>query len=226
MPEPITNLLLAGVGGQGTILASKVICAALQEAGYDVKQAEVHGMAQRGGSVVTQIRFGDEVHSPLFGQGEAQVLLAFERLEGLRYLPLLAPGGTVIVNDQAILPVPVILGVQEYPDEVIPRLKERAGQLLVVRAGEMAAELGNPKAANTVLVGVLAGWMARTGAGRLTQAHWLAALAAQVPEKHRPVNERAFLAGWEKYGGCPTFVTASGVTGSRSLLLGALDYLA
>ncbi len=197
MPEQTTNLLLAGVGGQGTILASKIICAALQEAGYDVKQAEVHGMAQRGGSVVTQIRFGGEVHSPLFGQGEAGVLLAFERLEGLRYLPMLAPGGTVILNDQAILPVPVILGVQQYPEEAAARLRERAGQLLVIRAGELAGQLGHPKVANTVLVGALAGWMARAGTGRLTKADWLAALAAQVPGKHREVNERAFLAGYE-----------------------------
>ncbi|MDI6870597.1 MAG: indolepyruvate oxidoreductase subunit beta [Bacillota bacterium] len=197
MPEKTTNLLLAGVGGQGTILASKIICAALQEAGHDVKQAEVHGMAQRGGSVVTQIRFGNQVHSPLFGRGEAQVLVAFERLEGLRYLPMLAPGGTVILNDQAILPVPVIMGAQAYPEDAVLRLKEEAGDLLVVQAKEIAAELGNPKAANTVLVGALAGWMARTATNRLTQAHWLSALATQIPEKHRQVNERAFLAGWE-----------------------------
>ncbi|MGE5553631.1 MAG: indolepyruvate oxidoreductase subunit beta [Betaproteobacteria bacterium] len=197
MPEKTTNLLLAGVGGQGTILASKVICAALQAAGYDIKQAEVHGMAQRGGSVVTQIRFGVEVYSPLFGRGEAQILLAFEWLEALRHLPMLAPGGTVIVNDQAILPVPVILGVQQYPEEARLRVKERAGQLLVIPGQGIAAEVGDPKVTNTVLVGALAGWMARTAAGRLTQEHWLSALATHIPEKHRQINERAFLAGWE-----------------------------
>lgn len=196
MPDT-TNLLLAGVGGQGTILASKVICAALQGAGYDVKQAEVHGMAQRGGSVVTQIRFGQEVHSPLFGRAEAAVLLAFERLEGLRYLPMLAPNGTVIVNDQAILPVPVLTGAQQYPEDAVPRLKEQAGGLLVVPATELATQLGNAKTANTVLVGVLAGWLERTSPTSPPKADWLSALATQVPEKHREVNQRAFLAGYD-----------------------------
>lgn len=197
MPEKTVNLLLAGVGGQGTILASKIICAALQEAGYDVKQAEVHGMAQRGGSVTTQIRFGDEVHSPLFGRGEASVLVAFERLEALRHLPQLAPGGLVILNDQVIPPVPVILGTQKYPEEVLEVLRQRAGDLLAVDARRLAAGLGNPKAANTVLVGALAGWMARAGKSRATREQWLSALASQVPERHREVNERAFLAGYE-----------------------------
>lgn len=197
MPEQTVNLLLAGVGGQGTILASKIICTALLEAGYDVKQAEVHGMAQRGGSVITQIRFGAEVHSPLFGQGEADVLLAFERLEAMRYLPLLAPRGTVIVNDQAVLPVPVIIGAQRYPEKVCETLAERAGELLVVKAGERALALGNAKAANTVLVGVLAGWMARTSLSRVTKDQWLSAVVGQVPEKHREVNEQAFWTGYE-----------------------------
>jgi indolepyruvate ferredoxin oxidoreductase beta subunit len=161
--ESTVNLLLAGVGGQGTILASKIICAALLDAGYDVKQAEIHGMAQRGGSVVTQIRFGSEVHSPLFGRGEAAALVAFERLEALRYLPQLAPGGTVIVNDQAILPVPVILGKQDYPEEALAQLRHQAGELLVIEGRRIAEGLGNVKAVNVVLVGALAGWMARPG---------------------------------------------------------------
>jgi indolepyruvate ferredoxin oxidoreductase beta subunit len=194
--ETTTNLLLAGVGGQGTILASKIICAALQGAGYDVKQAEVHGMAQRGGSVVTQIRFGDEVHSPLFGWGEATALVAFERLEALRYLVQLAPGGTVIVNDQAILPVPVILGKQEYPADALAQLQRAAGELLVVEARGLAEELGNVKAVNVILVGALAGWMARAKVSRVTRDQWLAALARQVKPQHREVNERAFLAGY------------------------------
>lgn len=194
------NLLLAGVGGQGTILASRVICTAAQEAGYDVKQAEVHGMAQRGGSVVTQIRFGTEVHSPLFGRGEASALVAFERLEALRYLPYLAPNGTVVVNDQAILPVPVILGKQAYPEDALAQLRQQAGGLLVIEARRIAEGLGNVKAVNVVLVGALAGWMARAGLSRVTREQWLAALAGQVKPQFREVNEQAFLAGYELGG--------------------------
>ncbi|MGE5508340.1 MAG: indolepyruvate oxidoreductase subunit beta [Chitinophagales bacterium] len=191
------NLLLAGVGGQGTLLASKIICAALQEAGYDVKLSEVHGMAQRGGSVVSQIRFGKEIHSPLFGRGEADALLAFERLEGVRHLPALAPGGTVILGDQVMLPMPVIMGVQPYPEDALAQLREGShGRLLVVEAREIAAGLGNPKAANTVLVGVFAGWLARQGEARLTLPGWQGAVANQVPLKHREVNEAAFAAGY------------------------------
>lgn len=191
------NLLLAGVGGQGTLLASKIICAALLEAGYDVKLSEVHGMAQRGGSVVSQIRFGEEVHSPLFGRGEAHALLAFERLEAVRHLPGLAPGGTVILNDQVMLPMPVIMGVQPYPDDALAQLQAGAeGRLLVVPAREMAAGLGNPKVANTVLVGVFAGWLARQDEGRLNLSHWLSALASQVPAKYREVNEATFQTGY------------------------------
>ncbi|HHW13469.1 MAG TPA: indolepyruvate oxidoreductase subunit beta [Firmicutes bacterium] len=196
MPEPTTNILLAGVGGQGVVLAGRIICAALQAAGYDVKQAEVHGMAQRGGSVVAQIRFGQEVRSPLFGRGEAQVMLAFELLEGLRHLAMLAPGGTVILNDQAILPMPVVSGLQRYPEDAAARLRERTGELLVIQALEVAAGLGNPRAANTVMVGALAGWLARADGSRLTREGWLAALDGQVPEPHREVNRQAFLAGY------------------------------
>lgn len=190
------NLLLTGVGGQGTILASRIICAAVQEAGYDVKQAEIHGMAQRGGSVVTQIRFGSEVHSPLFGRGEALALVAFERLEALRYLSYLAPGGTVILNDQAILPVPVILGKQDYPADALAQLKQQAGELLVIEGRQLAEGLGNVKTVNVVLVGVLAGWMARAGRSRVTREQWLTALAGQVKPQFREVNEQAFLAGY------------------------------
>lgn len=190
------NVLLAGVGGQGVVLAGRIICAALQAAGHEVKQAEVHGMAQRGGSVVAQIRFGREVRSPLFGRGEAQVMLAFERLEGLRHLAMLAPGGTVILNDQAILPMPVVTGLQRYPDDAAARLKERVGELLVVQGLEVAAKLGDPRAANTVLVGALAGWLARPGGGQLTQEGWLRTLDGQIPEPHWEVNRQAFLAGY------------------------------
>lgn len=204
MPEATVNLLLAGVGGQGTILASKIICAALMAAGYDVKQAEVHGMAQRGGSVVTQIRFGEEVRSPLFGRGEASILVAFERLEALRYLPMLAQGGAVILNDQAILPVPVIMGVQAYPEDVVGLLRQKSADLLIVRAHDLAAGLGNAKTANTVLVGAVAGWMSRTGRCRATREQWLSALAEQVPERHREVNGRAFSAGYDLGSGLPS----------------------
>jgi indolepyruvate ferredoxin oxidoreductase beta subunit len=193
--SPNTNVLFVGVGGQGIILASKVFTEALVRAGFDVKMSEIHGMSQRGGSVVTQIRFGQRVFSPLFPKGEADVILAFERLEAVRWLPhLRAEGGTVVINDLSLIPVSVSLGTQRSPDDPIGLVSSLVSHTTAVDAVEIAREAGNSKAANIVLLGVLAARISETAG--IDQDTWLAALEAKVPAKHLDVNRTAFLAGY------------------------------
>ncbi|RJQ27662.1 MAG: indolepyruvate oxidoreductase subunit beta [Peptococcaceae bacterium] len=189
MLEPI-NVLMVGVGGQGTILASKVLAGAAEKAGYDVKVSEVHGMAQRGGSVVTQVRLGQKVHSPLIGEKTAGIVLAFEKLEGLRLLPFLKPGGTMIVNDQEIPPAPVLAGAVEYPAGIIAHIRAVAPDTVVVDALELAAACGNARAANVVLLGALARRLP------IGEELWQESLAAQVPARLLEVNRAAFAAGY------------------------------
>ncbi|MBF7081487.1 indolepyruvate oxidoreductase subunit beta [Desulfallas sp. Bu1-1] len=188
MLKPV-DVLMVGVGGQGTILASKVLAAAARAAGYDVKMSEIHGMAQRGGSVVTQVRLGEKVHSPLISEGEADVILAFEQLEALRWLPYLKPGGTIIINNQRIYPVPVLAGAAEYPENIIGKIKERVTSVLVLDALQKAIECGNAKAANVVLLGALAKQLP------IEEKIWREALAATVPPRFLEVNQKAFNEG-------------------------------
>ena len=190
MRKPL-DLLLVGVGGQGTILASKVLAQVGLEAGYDVKMSEIHGMAQRGGSVVTQVRMGEKVYSPMVDIGGADAILAFERLEGLRYLSYLKPGGTIIINDQAIAPMPVLIGVAEYPENILEYIGSLHENLVAVDALQKAVECGNAKAANVVLLGVLAKRLP------LEKEIWVKALKAKVPEKLLEINLAAFEAGYE-----------------------------
>jgi indolepyruvate ferredoxin oxidoreductase beta subunit len=188
MLKPV-DVLMVGVGGQGTILASKVLAAAARAAGYDVKMSEIHGMAQRGGSVVTQVRLGEKVHSPLISEGEADVILAFEQLEALRWLPYLKPGGTIIINNQRIYPVPVLAGAAEYPENIIGKIRERVTSVLVLDALQKAIECGNAKAANVVLLGALAKQLP------IEEKIWREALAATVPPRFLEVNQKAFNEG-------------------------------
>lgn len=190
MLKPV-NVLMVGVGGQGTILASKVLAQAAQEAGYDIKVSEIHGMAQRGGSVVTQVRLGEKVYSPLITEGGADVLLAFEKLEGLRLLPFLKPGGTMIINDQEIPPVPVLVGAAEYPADIIEYIRSVAPNTVMVDALDIAVKCGNSKAANVVLLGVMARNLP------IEREVWEKALAERVPAKFLEVNKAAFAAGYE-----------------------------
>ena len=139
----VKNILLVGVGGQGTILASKILTSGLMEAGYDVKMSEIHGMSQRGGSVSTQVRYGDKVLSPIVGMGSADVIVAFETMEALRWLPYLKKGGSIVVNDFVINPAPVNQGQAEYPEGIIEDLAAKV-KVVSLKAGDMAAELGNP----------------------------------------------------------------------------------
>lgn len=187
----LKNILIVGVGGQGTLLASKVLAKVAVMAGYDVKVSEVHGMAQRGGSVVTQVRYGSRVFSPLIPKGEADVIVAFEQLEALRWMPYLRPGGRVIVNDQIIEPMPVILGAASYPDSIPERIRESCPGTLVVSAQGIARNCGSERSANIVLLGILAGTL------ELPETGWDTALAQSVPPATLEVNRAAFRAGRE-----------------------------
>ena len=197
MKETI-NFLLAGVGGQGTILASDVLVNVGMAAGYQAKQAEVHGMSQRGGSVTSFVRWGSVVYSPLVGAGEVDVYLAFEKAEALRNLDQLRQGALAIVNLQAIEPITVSSGGQAYPDD--ERVRKAVAQVtakaVYVDGERIASELGNVKAANVVLLGALSALIEREGrAPDLTEEAWLRVITERVPAKYIELNRRAFAAG-------------------------------
>ena len=187
----VKNILLVGVGGQGTILASKLLTSGLKKAGYDVKMSEIHGMSQRGGSVSTQVRYGDKVLSPIVGKGSADVIVAFEEMEALRWLDHLKIGGKMVINEYQIQPVPVNLGVAEYPEGIIDHLKGIC-QVQAFKAADIATELGNPKAMNVVLLGALI-----KAIGGLDDIDWMAEIEANVKPKFVELNKKAFRAGYE-----------------------------
>ncbi|MDB0438977.1 indolepyruvate oxidoreductase subunit beta [Clostridioides difficile] len=152
--KKVKNVLLSGVGGQGTVLASKILSAGLIDAGYDVKMSEVHGMAQRGGSVTTQVRYGEKVHSPILGKGDVDVLVSFETMEALRYLDFLKPDGKLVVNDYEMPSAPILTGRVDYPENIINDIKEKV-DVTVIKAVDIARGLGNEKVMNVVLLGAL-----------------------------------------------------------------------
>lgn len=152
--KKVKNVLLSGVGGQGTVLASKILSAGLIDAGYDVKMSEVHGMAQRGGSVTTQVRYGEKVHSPILGKGDVDVLVSFETMEALRYLDFLKPDGKLVVNDYEMPSAPILTGRVDYPENIIDDIKEKV-DATVIKAVDIARGLGNEKVMNVVLLGAL-----------------------------------------------------------------------
>lgn len=184
------KIMIVGVGGQGTLLASRVLGNLALKIDTDVKVSEIHGMSQRGGSVVTYVIFGEKVYSPLIEKGEADLILAFEKLEALRWMDFLKTGGRLIVNDQRIDPMPVITGKAKYPDSIIQRLKERAPQTIAIDAMKLAKECGNIKATNVVLLGLAARTMP------INKSVWLEALGEVVPPKTLEVNLKAFEAGY------------------------------
>lgn len=197
------NFLLAGVGGQGTILASDVLVNVGVAAGYQAKQAEVHGMSQRGGSVTSFVRWGKVVYSPLVGAGEVDVYLSFEKAETMRNLGQLRRGALIVVNMQAIEPVTVTSGGQTYPDD--ERLRNAVAQVtdkaVYVEGERIANELGNSRAANVVLLGALSALIEQDGlAPGLTTAAWLAVISERVPAKYLELNRQAFQAGREAVG--------------------------
>ncbi len=157
--DKIYNVLIVGVGGQGIILASDVLGRVAARHGYDVKKNEIHGMAQRGGSVSSHVRFGKTVCSPIIKMGEADVLLSFEQIETLRYFPYLSKTGQVILNDQKILPPAVFTGQQDYPSGIREKIKEKAPKSIIVNGAEVARQIGNPKVINVVFLGVLSNFL-------------------------------------------------------------------
>ena len=181
--------MIVGVGGQGTLLASRIIGNIVIEEGYDVKVSEVHGMSQRGGSVVTYVKFGDKVYSPIIDKGEADIILAFEMLEAYRALPYLKKDGKIIVNNQMMNPMPVITGAMEYPKNIKEKL-ESVVNLECVEALKLASEAGNIKTVNVVLIGVLA------KSTNIKYEKWIEILKKIVPSKLIDVNLKAFDLGY------------------------------
>ncbi len=184
----VKNILLVGVGGQGTILASTILSTGLVNAGYDVKMSEVHGMAQRGGSVTTQVRFGKKVSSPVIGHGQADILVAFETMEALRWLDHLKPDGKVIVNDHKIPSVPILSGKADYPTTIKEELTAKANTTIIDGAA-IAEEVGNPKTMNVVLLGAL------TTAINLDNIDWPEVIRNTVKERFIDINLEAFEKG-------------------------------
>lgn len=185
----VTNILLVGVGGQGTILAAKLLSQGLLEAGYQVKMSEIHGMSQRGGSVSTQIRFGERVYSPIMGKGEADVIIAFEKMEALRWIEYLKPQGKIIVNDFEIPTVPIQQGLAIYPDNILAELSGKA-EVLVIDAGRIAASLGNAKVMNLVLLGALAKVL------DMEDIQWEELIRNNVKKGFEEINGKAFAQGF------------------------------
>ncbi len=183
------NVIIAGVGGQGIILASELLALAAMEAGYDVKKSEVHGMSQRGGDVVSHVRFSEKVYSPLIEQGTCDLILAFEKAEALRYLHYLKPGeGVVVMNDLEIIPLPVTAGEDTYPENVEETIRNYAN-LVVVDAIKRAKELGNPRVANTIMLGVASRFF------DIPEDVWIRVISNRVPRKTIEVNRKAFQLG-------------------------------
>ena len=187
----VKNILLCGVGGQGIILISKILTEGLTRAGFDVKMSEVHGMAQRGGSVSTQVRYGEKVNSPLFGKGQADICVAFERMEAVRYANLLKPDGICIINDYRMIPMSVAVGLAVYPDNALEAITE-AFDTIIVPAADIASRLGNIRAMNTVLLGSL---IRMLGLGNRQGLDWDEVIKSLIPEKLLAANLSAFHAG-------------------------------
>lgn len=184
------NILLVGVGGQGIILVSKILTAGLMKAGYDVKMSEVHGMAQRGGSVTTQVRFGEKVYSPIIGKGQADILVSFEKMEAVRWIEYLKPDGIVVVNNYEIPSMPIASGKEEYPEGLIEAL-QGAFKTIVIDAAKAAEEIGNIKTQNIVLLGAL------VKALKLDEIDWEEIIKENIKPKLVEINIKAFNKGKE-----------------------------
>ncbi len=183
------DILIAGVGGQGTILAGNIISKIAIAENLDAKTAETHGMAQRGGSVINHVRLGEKVHSPLIPEGSVDFLLSFEALEGLRYLTYLAPDGTAIVNDLNLSPLPVLTGEATYPEDIIKEIKEKAFKSVVVKALALEPVKSNPKVLNIFLIGILSTMLP------FSESVWDKAIRETIPPKILDINLKAFQSG-------------------------------
>ena len=185
------GIMIVGVGGQGTLLASRILGNVLMSQGYDVKISEVHGMSQRGGSVVTYVKYGDKVYAPLVDLGEADYILAFERLEAARWISYLKEGGTLILNDRRISPMPVITGAMEYPSDIVEKISEKGIKIISSDALSMAIDAGNAKSVNVVMIGIL------SALADFSEEVWDKALSECVKPKFLELNKKAFSLGRE-----------------------------
>lgn len=183
------NIMIVGVGGQGSLLASKLLGHLLLTEGYDVKVSEVHGMSQRGGSVVTYVRFGDKVYSPIIDKGEADFIVSFEKLEAARYVEYLKPDGRIVTNTQEMDPMPVIIGNAQYPEDLIGKMREKGIQVDAMDCLAIANEAGSSKAVNIVLLGKLSTYF------DFPLEKWEKAIEACVPPKFLELNKKAFALG-------------------------------
>ena len=186
------NIMIVGVGGQGSLLASKLLGHLLTQQGYDVKVSEVHGMSQRGGSVVTYVKFGDSVYSPVIDKGEADVIVSFELLEAARYVSFLKPDGKIVVNTQQIDPMPVITGAAVYPEELVEKMRAEGISVDAVDCLDIARKAGTDKVVNIVLMGRLSNYF------DFPEDVWLSAIEAVVPPKTIEMNKKAFSMGRAK----------------------------
>ena len=184
-----TNVMIVGVGGQGSLLASKLLGRLLLSKGYDIKVSEVHGMSQRGGSVVTYVRFGDKVYSPVIDKGQADFIVSFELLEAARWTSYLKPEGKIIVNTQQINPMPVIIGAAEYPENLVQKMVDAGLNVDAMDALSLAEQAGNAKAVNLVLMGRLSRYF------DIPEEEWMAAIEQSVPPKFLELNKKAFALG-------------------------------
>jgi len=182
--------MIVGVGGQGSLLASKILGRAAMDKGYDVKVSEVHGMSQRGGSVVTYVKYGDKVNSPIIDKGEADYIISFELLEAARYVEFLKPGGQIVTNSQQIDPMPVIAGTAEYPEGLIGKMEAAGAKVDAIDALSIAEQAGSSKATNIVLMGVFSKYVEE-----ISKDEWVKAVEACVPAKFLELNRKAFEMG-------------------------------
>jgi len=189
MENKVTNILLVGVGGQGIILASEIMADVFLEAGFDVKKSEVHGMAQRGGSVSSHVRYGPKVYSPLIKEGEVDIFMAFEELEALRYLSYLAPQPTILLNEQRLNPPSVSLGDEEYPENIPELLSQRAKRFKKIPARDLASKAGDVRAANVVMLGTLQSVLS------IPEKIWTDIISRRFPPKATSINLEAFRLG-------------------------------
>ena len=186
----VTSIMIVGVGGQGSLLASKILGKVAMDKGYDVKVSEVHGMSQRGGSVVTYVRFGDKVNSPIIDKGGADYIISFELLEAARYVEFLKPGGQIVTNSQQIDPMPVIAGTAEYPTGLIEKMEEAGAKVDSIDALSLAEEAGSAKASNIVLMGRFSKYV-----DGISKEEWIKVIENTVPAKFLEMNKKAFELG-------------------------------
>ena len=192
MDHQTTNVLVAGVGGQGVILASDIMCEVFMEAGYDVKKSEIHGMAMRGGIVTSHFRFGKKVYSPLIKEGEVDILFAFEQLEGLRWINHVRPNGKILMNDNKVNPPAVNMGEMDYPENIPETIQSKFKNFYLVKGTEIALQAGDVRAANVVLLGAMSKLFT------IQDTLWLDTILGHLPSKVHDLNRKAFATGKEQ----------------------------